>query len=126
VSHEGYTTKIVPGLDVRGGRELRADIELRALGDGGSREELSGIGAMLGPSTNGVAIVGLIDGGPAARAGLMRGDRIVRIDGAEAADLTISDCVQRLRGQPGTRVGIAVDRGGTIIEMTLQRETVVR
>ena len=126
VQHPGYVSRIVPGLDARGTASLRADIELRPRGDGGAEEELTGIGATLMPSPEGVTIVGLIEGGPAERGGLARGDRVVRIDGADATGMSLSDCVQRLRGAPGTRVSVAVDRDGQSIEMTLQREVVRR
>jgi hypothetical protein len=126
VSHERYVTKIVPGLDVRGAGSLPADVELRTRDDGGSREELSGIGATLVASAQGVVVAGIFADGPAARAGLERGDRLVRIDGAEAAELPVSDCIQRLRGSVGTRVSVGVERGGQVFEVTVTREIVVR
>ncbi|AUX48599.1 carboxyl-terminal processing protease [Sorangium cellulosum] len=126
VRHEQYVTKIVPGLDARGAGSLRADIELRQLGDGGSREELSGIGAVLSASPSGVMIAGVIDGGPAALAGLAQGDVLVRIDGQETTDLPLSDCIQRLRGAPGTRVTVGVERDGRVVEVTIRRDVVVR
>ncbi|WP_438025917.1 carboxypeptidase regulatory-like domain-containing protein [Sorangium sp. So ce233] len=125
VRHEQYMTKIVPGLDARGAGSMRADIEIRLLGDGGSREELSGIGAMLSLSPSGVTIAGIIEGGPAALAGLAQGDVIVRIDGEPAADLPLADCIQRLRGPAGTRVTVGVDRGGRILDVTMRRDVVV-
>jgi membrane-associated protease RseP (regulator of RpoE activity) len=126
VRHQEYVTKIVPGLDARGAPTLRADVELRARGDGGASEELAGVGATLAPSPRGVMIIGVIDGGPAARAGLEKGDRIVRIDGADARDLPLPDCVQRLRGREGTRVTLGVDREGQTVEVSMVREIVVR
>lgn len=126
VQHQAYTTKIVPGLDARGSSSARADVELRPRGDGGASEELAGIGATLLPSPQGVRIQSVIAGGPADRAGLQQGDRFVRIDGADATGMTLSDCVQRLRGAPGTRVSVAVDRDGQPIELTIAREVVVR
>jgi protocatechuate 3,4-dioxygenase beta subunit len=125
VSHERYMTKIVPGLDARGASSLRADVELRALGDGGPREELTGVGATLVPSPKGIVIASVIEGAPAARAGLTAGDRIVQIDGKDAADLGLAECLQRLRGQAGTRVSVGIDRAGQMLEFTLLRETVV-
>jgi membrane-associated protease RseP (regulator of RpoE activity) len=127
VRHPSYVTKIVPGLDARGAPSTRSDIELKPLGDGGASEELVGIGATLLPSpAGGVTIAGLIEGGPAERAGLEKGDRIVRVDGADATSMTMADCVQRLRGAAGTRVSVGVDRDGQRIEVTIAREVVVR
>ncbi|WP_437755495.1 carboxypeptidase regulatory-like domain-containing protein [Sorangium sp. So ce1389] len=126
VRHDQYMSKIVPGLDARGAGSARADIELRLLGDGGSREELTGIGAMLAVSSSGVTIADVIEGGPAALAGLAQGDVIVRIDGEPAKDLPLADCIQRLRGPAGTRVSVGVDRGGRVLEVTMRRDVVVR
>jgi protocatechuate 3,4-dioxygenase beta subunit len=128
VSRDGYRTKIVPGLTTRGAPTVREDITLTPVGDGGAGgSELVGIGAMLAPSPAGVIIAGVIDEGPAARAGLQRGDRLVRIDGEDATALPMSDCVQRLRGLEGSRVSIAVAReGSSTIELTIVRATIVR
>jgi S1-C subfamily serine protease len=128
VAREGYRTKIVPGLTTRGAPAIREDITLTPRGDGSAGDsELIGIGAVLAPSPSGVTIASVIDGGPAARAGLQGGDRILRIDGADASAMPLSDCVQRLRGQEGSRVSVAVAReGGGEVELTVTRATIVR
>lgn len=128
VSREGYRTKIVPGLTTRGAPAIREDITLTPRGEGSSGEsELIGIGAVLAPSAAGVTIASVIDDGPAARAGLQGGDRILRIDGADMASMSLSDCVQRLRGPEGSRVTVAVAReGGGTVELTVTRATIVR
>lgn len=128
VARDGYRTKIVPGLTTRGAPVIREDITLTPRGDGGAGDsELVGIGAILAPSPAGVTIASVIDGGPAARAGLQTRDRILRIDGADVTAMPLSDCVQRLRGQEGSRVSIAVAReGGGEVELTVTRATIVR
>jgi S1-C subfamily serine protease len=53
--------------------------------------------------------------GPAARAGLKPGDRIVRLDDVETP--TVRDVIQEIRVRsPGDRIRVAVDRGGKIVE----------
>ncbi|HZF52238.1 MAG TPA: carboxypeptidase regulatory-like domain-containing protein [Polyangiaceae bacterium] len=128
VEREGYRTKIVPGLTTRGASAIREDIALTPRGDGGAGDsELVGIGAVLAPSPDGVTVANVIDGGPAARAGLQGGDRILRIDGADVTAMPLSDCVQRLRGQEGSRVSIAVAReGGGEVELSITRAMIVR
>ncbi|MCK6586040.1 MAG: carboxypeptidase regulatory-like domain-containing protein [Polyangiaceae bacterium] len=128
VAREGYRTKIVPGLTTRGAPAIREDIALTPRGDGGAGDsELVGIGAVLAPSPAGVTIASVVDGGPAAGAGLQSGDRILRIDGADASAMPLSDIVQRLRGQAGSRVTIAVAReGGGEMDFTVTRATIVR
>jgi protocatechuate 3,4-dioxygenase beta subunit len=127
-SAEGYRAKIVSGLTTRGAPSIREDILLQPHGDAGAGvSELVGIGAMLAPGSQGVLIAGLVDGGPAERAGIQRSDRILRIDGADATSMTVSDCVQRLRGPEGSRVSISLAREGSgDVEVTVVRATIVR
>jgi len=125
VSHTDYRTKILT-LTLRGSGSTPESIPLRARADGGPDSELAGIGAMLGQSPKGVIIQGLVEGGPAARVGLKSGDRFLLIDGADATAMTMSDCVQRLRGPEGTRVAVRVSRDGiATVDATILRELVV-
>jgi membrane-associated protease RseP (regulator of RpoE activity) len=112
IEHGSYVGRIVSGLTTRGATSIREDINLKPRGDGGASSELEGIGAMLAPSPGGVMIAGVIDPGPAATAGLKRGDRFVRIDGTPAVEMTVSDAMQRLRGPSGSRVSVTVAREG--------------
>jgi hypothetical protein len=126
VTHGEYRSKIVSGLSARGGSRLSERIALTPRGDGGADSELAGIGAMLNNTPRGVGIAGLVEGGPAERAGLKTGDLIVRIDGDDASKLTLSDCVQRLRGPEGSRVTMQVFRGVSMVDISIVRELVVR
>lgn len=128
VSAEGYRVKIVSGLTTRGAPKVREDIALTPRGDAGSGEsELVGIGAVLVPSSGGVKIATLVEGGPAEKSGVKRGDLIARIDGADASGMSVSDCVQRLRGPEGTRVSITLRRDESAdVEVTVVRATIVR
>ena len=126
VAREGYVSKIVPGLVTRGADTIRQDVELRRFVEGGPRDELAGIGAVLAPTPKGVLIGPLVAGGPAESAGLRRGDRIRRIDGEDASALTMSDCVQRLRGADGTIVSVQVEREGKTLDVNIVRRPVAR
>jgi len=55
--------------------------------------------------------------GPAARAGLAVGDRIVAIDGVEIADFT--DFLHQVRARPGAALTLGVVRGGTRREVAV-------
>jgi Carboxypeptidase regulatory-like domain/PDZ domain len=126
VAHEGYRSKIVPGIVTRGAAATQ-DVALQPLGDGGAGgTELAGIGAVLVPDAQGVALSFIIPGGPADKAALRNGDVITRIDGLDAQSLTVSDCVQRLRGPEGSRVFVSVKRDGQSVDVTLTRELIVR
>ncbi|MGH7321824.1 MAG: S41 family peptidase, partial [Candidatus Rokuibacteriota bacterium] len=59
-----------------------------------------------------LTVVAPIEGTPAHRAGLLSGDRIVKIDGIVTKDMQLADAVKRMRGRPGTKVTISVAREG--------------
>ena len=128
VTKGGYRTRIVSGLSARGATPMTADVQLVVKGEGSGESEFGGIGAILGPNPDslGAVVLATTKDGPAERAGLTRMDRIVRIDSAPAESLTLMDCIQRLRGEPGTKVAIWVKRGEQELQFNVTRETVVR
>jgi len=125
VEHSAYKSRIVAGLTTRGSASIREDIKLKSRGDGGASNELEGIGATLAPAAGGPTVVSVIETGPAATAGLKRGDKFVRIDGQSTAELPLSEVIQRLRGPQGSRVSISVVRdGGNSFDVTVVRARV--
>ncbi|MCT4355993.1 S41 family peptidase [Streptomyces sp. Je 1-79] len=64
-------------------------------------------------------------GGPAARAGLRAGDRLVTLDGRDIGALSVSEVVSLLRGdgaaQAGSTVALGVERGRSAWTQTLTR-----
>ena len=69
-----------------------------------------------------VTIIAPIDNTPAARVGLMAGDKIVGVDGEALKDPSTSDVVEKLRGEPGTKVNVTILRNTDIIkEFTITR-----
>ncbi|WP_457107417.1 S41 family peptidase [Methylobacterium sp. P5_C11] len=72
----------------------------------------------------GGTVVGMLPGAPAARAGLVPGTLIARIDDVAVADLGRAEIVDRLRGAPGSTVRLSlVPPGGQgPVEMVLTRE----
>ncbi len=84
-----------------------------------------GIGAQLGKDTdNNIIIVSPIAGYPADKAGLRPKDVIAEIDGETAYDLTISEAVDKIRGEKGTSVKLTVIRNSKPEEFTITRETI--
>ncbi len=59
-----------------------------------------------------LTVVAPIEGTPAYRAGILSGDRIVKIEGLSTKDMQLADAVKRMRGKPGTKVTISVAREG--------------
>lgn len=128
IAKDGYRARIVSGLQARGGEVTStAELQPRAEGDN-SEAELAGIGAVLGPPSDsfGAVVLALTPDGPASRAGIQRQDRIVRIDGASTDSMTLPECIQRLRGEPGTRVSVSVKRGPSEVRYDIVRAVVVR
>jgi membrane-associated protease RseP (regulator of RpoE activity) len=122
-SHPNYSDRII-SLDGRGKSELRSDVDM-APGNPGSME-MSGIGATLGQGDGAVTLTQVLPGGPAEGGGLVAGDRIVRIDGDDATGFTVSECIQRLRGQEGTVVMVTVEHDGARRDVRLTRARIVR
>jgi S1-C subfamily serine protease len=126
VQKDGFRVRLVSGLRVAAGETLRRDVTLAAI-NGGPQLELGGIGAALDGNGGRVALGGVFPGDPADRAGLRAGDRILSVDGEPTDGMSMADVLQRLRGEPGTSVGISVQRPqtGETVDVTLERGTIV-
>ena len=74
--------------------------------------KLEGIGAELDVQDNNLTIVSPLRDSPAERAGLMPGDIIYYIEDELAAEMTIFDAVQKIRGEKGTTVNLTIVREG--------------
>jgi len=73
-----------------------------------------------------VRVVSPIDDTPAAKAGIKPGDLIVKIDDAPVQGMTINDAVNKMRGEPGTKVKLIVVRDNTPQPLTfdLKRDVI--
>ena len=74
--------------------------------------EFGGLGIQIGIRDRFLTVVSPLAGTPAQRMGLRAGDRILRIDTTNTADMSIDDAVDRLRGKPGTQVKLQIWREG--------------
>jgi carboxyl-terminal processing protease len=95
-------------LDPEGAREM----EINTSG------KFGGIGIVIGmrkdkkTNENRLTVISLIQGDtPATRAGLKPGDRISKIGDDPTLNLTLNEAMNRLRGDPQTKVTILVERG---------------
>lgn len=72
--------------------------------------EFGGLGIEIAIKDRLLTIIAPIEGTPAAKAGIMPGDKIVRIDGKSTKDIKLNEAVKKMRGKPGTEVNITVLR----------------
>ena len=85
-----------------------------------------GIGITFNVPNDTAIVIGVIPGGPSEKAGLMQGDRIMKVDQREIAGRkTPQDSMVRLmKGPSGTKVRILVNRDGTEIPFDITRDKI--
>ncbi|MGH7364135.1 MAG: S41 family peptidase [Candidatus Methylomirabilales bacterium] len=73
-----------------------------------------------------LTVVAPIEGTPADRAGILAGDRIVKINGEPTKDMTLFEAVRKLRGPRGSQVTITIMREGftEAKDFAITRETI--
>jgi carboxyl-terminal processing protease len=62
---------------------------------------------------NFISVLAPMEDTPGAKAGILSGDRIVKIDGQGADKMGLTEAVQHLRGEPGSQVIITIMRPST-------------
>ena len=72
-----------------------------------------GIGAEIGIRKEVLTIIAPLEGTPAAKAGLVSGDKIYAINGESSAGMTIDEAVSKIRGPKGTDVTLTVFKEGS-------------
>jgi carboxyl-terminal processing protease len=104
-------------LDVESYREMRTHTQGRFGGVGMS---------LVGHPRGGIVVRTVVARSPSMRAGIWRGDRIVRIDSESTINMTVDDAVERLRGEVGDRVDVYLERPGHPgqMKLTLVRDTI--
>lgn len=95
-----------------------------------SEEELSGnfegIGITFNVPNDTAVVLSPVQGGPSEKAGLVQGDRIIKVnDRVIAGNKTPQDSMIRLmKGPAGTKVKITVNRDGTLIPFDIVRDKI--
>lgn len=85
-----------------------------------------GLGIVISMKDNFITVVSPMDESPGFQAGIMTGDRIIRIEGKSTERMTLPDAVKALRGDPGTTVNLTVFRpsGSQTKEFKLTRSAI--
>ena len=81
-------------------KELQNDTEGR----------FGGLGIMISVRDNFITVIAPMEDTPGFRAGILTGDRIIKIDGKSTEKMSLTDAVKNLRGDPGTDVTITILR----------------
>jgi carboxyl-terminal processing protease len=71
-----------------------------------------GIGAELGIKNGILTVIAPLENSPAQIAGLRAGDKIIKINGKDTADMILEDAVDQIRGTKGTEVTLTIFRTG--------------
>jgi carboxyl-terminal processing protease len=91
-----------------------------------TKSEFGGLGVVVGMKKDRLTVVAPMEGTPGFRAGLLPDDVLLEIDGQSTEKMTLSTAVNKLRGEPGTKVEIAVarEKASGPIKFNLQREVI--
>jgi carboxyl-terminal processing protease len=108
---KGAVSKLDPHsefLDADSYQELQDDTE----------GQFGGIGLMVGLKDGQITVIAPIDDTPGARAGILSGDRIVKVEGKSVEKLSLPDVVKQLKGEPGSTVSLTIERPATGAQKT--------
>ena len=75
--------------------------------------EFGGVGIVISIKDGYLTVVSPMEDTPGFRAGILSGDRILKIDGRSTEKFGLPDAVKKLRGEPGSDVTITVSRPST-------------
>ncbi|MCX5783492.1 MAG: S41 family peptidase [Elusimicrobia bacterium] len=98
-----------------------------------SEGEYGGIGIRMVSSEKFITIIAPIPATPAYRAGLLPGDKIVKIDDESTKGMSVDKALKKMRGEPGGKVKLTIARepedknstaGVTFHEYTIVREMI--
>jgi carboxyl-terminal processing protease len=92
----------------------------------GTKGEFGGLGIEVGMEDGFVKVIAPIDDTPAARAGVLSGDLIVRLDETPVKGMSLNEAVSKMRGKPGTPLTLTIIRKGVEkpLKITVTRDII--
>lgn len=95
--------------------------------------QFGGLGLVVALKNGFITVVSPMDDTPGFRAGIIAGDRIIKVEGKSVEKQSLSDVVKQLRGEPGSAVTITIERPSTgvtknytlnraVIQMTMVKD----
>lgn len=106
---EGALAGLLSGLDPHSAyldKEAYADMKE------GTQGEFGGLGLEVTMEASGVLVIAPIDDTPAARAGILAGDIIIKLNDQATRTMTLSENVNLMRGKPKTKIDLLIARKG--------------
>lgn len=97
------------------------------------KKEFAGIGVELDtePSSGDIIVVAPVYGGPAWRAGIRSGDRIISVENIKTSGRTLSEVVSQFRGVVGSKVDLCIKKQGVsqnglsaVQDVTISRQNI--
>jgi carboxyl-terminal processing protease len=91
-----------------------------------TRGEFGGLGIEVTMEDELVKVVSPIDDTPAAKAGILSGDKISKIDGENVRGLTLQEAVEKMRGPVNTPIVLTIIREGADkpLDFTIMRDVI--
>ncbi len=86
-----------------------------------------GIGAELGLKDGHIVVIAPLKGNPAEKAGILAGDAILKVDGADTSNWSVNDAVAKIRGPGGTTVKLTIlhDGAAKTVDISIVRSTII-
>jgi len=85
---------------------------------------IGGIGIFVSVQDEKYVVYSVIEGTPASKAGLKKGDVIYKVNKVLASEMDVDETVAKMRGEPGTPVEVSVVREGNIKDFTVVRDVI--
>ena len=91
-----------------------------------TKGKFGGVGIIVSSENNKLIVIQPIEETPAATAGILPGDEIIKIDGKEVTKFKKGEATEAMRGSPGSTLRLTIKREGSPkhIEFELKREII--
>lgn len=88
--------------------------------------ELTGVGIQItqDEKTKAITVISPIEGSPAARAGILAKDVVLKVNDKSTSGMDINDVVALIRGPVNTSVTLTIGRGKQVLTIPLKREQI--
>jgi len=91
-----------------------------------TKGKYGGVGIQIGKREKVLTVISPMENSPAKKAGILSGDKIIKIDQKATENLSMDDAAKLIRGQRGTNIKLSIKRYGEddLIDFDLKREDI--